>query len=85
MVQIRTKRWITVALMGLLLTTAACQPLAVEPTRQAETAAALEPAPAATTAAFVPSLINIGDMAELRAVFNAHADMPRLILLLSPT
>lgn len=36
-------------------------------------------------AEFTPALTDLADLSELKAVFNAHPDVPRLILLLSPT
>lgn len=73
-----------VALWGLLVLSA-CQLLPSEPVRQGEVVAAEPTATPTVEAEFVPNLTDMRDMAALQADFNAYPDMPRLILLLSPT
>ncbi|MEZ4713930.1 MAG: hypothetical protein R3A44_42490 [Caldilineaceae bacterium] len=85
MIWIRNRRFMAVALWGLLGVLAACRPLPSEPVRQVEVAAAEPTATAIKEAEFVPTLTDMRDMAALQADFNAYPDTPRLILLLSPT
>ena len=86
MVQFEKHRFVTAVLWGLLLILAACRPLSNEPAGQVEAVDAVEPT--ATTLVeveFMPALTDMRDIADLQADFNAYPDVPRLILLLSPT
>ena len=63
-------------LFSLLMTTVACPQIVTQPAGQVDTAPVADP---------VPTLTDLYSVTEMQAVFNAHPDTPRLILLLSPT
>jgi len=56
--------------------------VAAAPTQAIPTSTQVAPTPVTV---FVPTLTELNAIGDLQSVFNAHAGVPRLILLLSPT
>jgi hypothetical protein len=72
---VRKSIWQLCILISLLLAVA-CQPVTIEVPAEPDAAAAPQ---------VEPTLVELRDIAQLKASFNAQTDRTRLLLLLSPT